>query len=107
MGWANEQGLSIDCVPDEVHGWGGLRVICSQPSKDSLMKRILSIGILALAASLTGCAIVPAPYAGGQPYAYGSYGYVGPAVTVVPAPVVVAPRWGYGYSRGGHGHRHW
>lgn len=50
---------------------------------------------IVLVASLTGCAVVPAPYG----YGYGGPVVVGPAVQV--APVVVGPGY-YGY-RGGYG----
>lgn len=75
-----------------------------------MKKALLTLGLVAAAAGLSGCAVVPAAYGpadsyydyGPRPY-YGVRPYYAPPAVIVPGPVIV-PR--YGHRHGGRGWRH-
>jgi hypothetical protein len=54
----------------------------------ALLKTVPIAALTLAAATLAGCVIEPAPYYGGEAY------------YARPAPVYVAPRYGYGHRRG-------
>jgi hypothetical protein len=77
-------------------------------------KQLVLVTVLLLSVLMSSCIGLQGGYYGGyNRYNGNRYGYSRPYIRVVPRPIIIAPRYGYGgrggYGGGGHHHgrRRW